>query len=301
MFRNLLKIKKDRHLHKGSAGDLIKRLKKHKILQKFFPGFTLIELLVVIAIIGILATAVMASLAFAREKARDSKRKQDAEQIDTAINLYIHDNGGLPPDLGVPDCVDLNNSDIACVASSETNPANWAILQTQLQPYISELPSDPCTNCSEIVTYEYVYHAPAGVNAFLDPTVPDFSSRTYSIFASALESNEEESFGYGPSVPESSGGGGPSGPTPTVDISASPNPTLSGNSTISWTSTNVTSCTASNGFPDWDWMGAKPTSGTHNTPAPFSGGDMTYVITCTGDYGEVSDSVILDVPMASPV
>lgn len=303
MFHNLLKNKRGEHGHKGSAGDLLSRLKKHKVLPKFFPGFTLIELLVVIAILGILSTVVMGSVASAREKARDTKRKQDVRQVDTAINLYIDDNGGSPPDLGVPGCIDLYNSDIACIASSQTHPENWAVLQTQLLPYISELPSDPCINCSGDIVFEYIYHAPAAVNASLDPVVPDFTSRSYSIYTNALERNEEEAFGYGPSVPELSeeGDGGLSGPVPTVDITASPNPTLGVTSTISWTSSNVTSCTASGAEIDWTWFGAKSTSGSQDTPVPFSGADLTYTITCTGDHGSVSDSVILDLPIVSPL
>jgi len=56
-------------------------------------GFTLIELLVVISIIGLLSSIVLASLSVAREKARDSKRKQDMEQYKIALELYYSDNG----------------------------------------------------------------------------------------------------------------------------------------------------------------------------------------------------------------
>ncbi|MDQ5954079.1 MAG: ral secretion pathway protein [Patescibacteria group bacterium] len=267
--------------------DLVKCLKKHnKKVQKFFSGFTLIELLVVIAIIGILATVVMISLSAAREKVRDAKRKQDVKQVDTAISLYMDDHDGSPPDLGDSNCVNLSSSDINCIASSETNPANWTILETQLQPYISELPSDSCVNCSETVTFEYIYHAPAGVNASLDPVVPDFSGKTYSIFASALESNEEESFGYGPSVPASEGA--PAAPVASVDLVANPDPALR---TTTWTSSNVTSCTATGGDPDAVWAGAKSTSGSYVTPAYLMGATVTYILTCTGDYGPASDSI----------
>jgi hypothetical protein len=166
----------------------------------------------------------------------------------------------------------------------------WAILQTQLQPYISALPSDSCLNCAEGVTFEYVYHAPAGVNASLDPAVPDFSSRTYSIFASALESNEEESFGYGPSVPASEGA--PAAPVASVDLVANPDPALR---TITWISSNVTSCTATGGVPDPNWPGAKATNGSHVAAAWLSGASPNYVLTCTGDYGEVSDSLVFQI------
>lgn len=60
-------------------------------------GFTLIELLVVIAIIGTLASVVLASLNTAREKARDTKRVADIEQIQKALQLYWLDNDGTYP------------------------------------------------------------------------------------------------------------------------------------------------------------------------------------------------------------
>lgn len=56
-------------------------------------GFTLIELLVAIAIIGILSSVVLSSLNSAREKARDTRRKSDLNQIRTALILYNEDYG----------------------------------------------------------------------------------------------------------------------------------------------------------------------------------------------------------------
>ncbi len=59
-------------------------------------GFTLIELLVVIAIIGILSTMAVIALGNARAKARDAKRQSDLKMLQTAIELYISDNGNVP-------------------------------------------------------------------------------------------------------------------------------------------------------------------------------------------------------------
>lgn len=56
-------------------------------------GFTLIELLVVIAVIGLLSSLVLVSLAGARAKARDARRKNDLDQIRTALVLYYDARG----------------------------------------------------------------------------------------------------------------------------------------------------------------------------------------------------------------
>lgn len=59
-------------------------------------GFTLIELLVVIAIVGILSSVVMGSLNSARGKGRDSQRKTNLKQLQTALELYYNDNFQYP-------------------------------------------------------------------------------------------------------------------------------------------------------------------------------------------------------------
>ena len=59
-------------------------------------GFTLIELLVVVAIIGILSSVVLASLNTARGKARDAVRLSDMHTLQTALALYMSNNGTYP-------------------------------------------------------------------------------------------------------------------------------------------------------------------------------------------------------------
>ena len=80
---------------------------------------------------------------------------------------------------------------------------------------------------------------------------------------------------------------------PTVDIKAdgSDGPVdISCNTavTLSWTSTNADSCTASGG-----WSGSKSTSGSESTGNLTS--SKTYTITCTGAGGSASDSVKVNI------
>jgi hypothetical protein len=82
------------------------------------------------------------------------------------------------------------------------------------------------------------------------------------------------------------GAGGSSGPaTATVNIvpsaTLSANPALvasGGTATLTWSSSNATSCTASGG-----WSGTEPATGSHTTGAVSS--NMTYSLTCTGAGG----------------
>ena len=59
-------------------------------------GFTLIELLVVIAIIALLSTLAVISLSSAREDARDSKRLADVRAMQSAVELFINQQGVAP-------------------------------------------------------------------------------------------------------------------------------------------------------------------------------------------------------------
>jgi prepilin-type N-terminal cleavage/methylation domain-containing protein len=67
---------------------------QHDIKQK--SGFTLIELMVVVAIVGLIATAVLASMQSSRIAARDAQRVQEARQLVSALELYRNQNGRYP-------------------------------------------------------------------------------------------------------------------------------------------------------------------------------------------------------------
>ena len=78
-------------------------------------------------------------------------------------------------------------------------------------------------------------------------------------------------------------------PVPTVSLAANPTSVTSGGaSTLIWSSTNATSCTASGG-----WSGTKATSGSQSTGALTATGNFT--LTCTGTGGSASASATVTV------
>jgi len=81
---------------------------------------------------------------------------------------------------------------------------------------------------------------------------------------------------------------------PTVSLSASPTSITSGDySTLTWSSTNASSCSASGG-----WTGSVATSGSKATdPLTVS---TTYTLTCTGSGGSASQNTTITVATGAP-
>ncbi len=117
-------------------------------------GFTLIELLIVIAIIGILVALILPNLSGARERARDSRRKIDLNNIQQALRLYYNDNQIFPI------------------------TGNLSALTTT---YIAVLPADPASTASDI-PYTYTssgstYILYATLENLSDPDIASSQSR----------------------------------------------------------------------------------------------------------------------------
>ena len=91
-------------------------------------GFTLIELLVVIIILGVLSAFLVANFMGARERSRDSKRKSDLKQIQSALEMYRQDNPTSYPNA-------LPNAG-TCWSSAANCTANI---------YMKNVPGDPST------------------------------------------------------------------------------------------------------------------------------------------------------------
>lgn len=86
-------------------------------------GFTLVELLVVISIIGILVSVVAVNSNIARRQSRDARRKADLQNVAGALELYRATNRRYPM-------------------------GTYADLKAALQPFTTDVPTDPSTNAN---------------------------------------------------------------------------------------------------------------------------------------------------------
>ena len=93
--------------------------------------------------------------------------------------------------------------------------------------------------------------------------------------------------------------GTPPPPVPTVSLAAQPATVTTGQqSTLTWSSTNASSCEASGA-----WSGTRATSGQEATGA-LATGQHTYTLTCSGPGGQAAQSVTVtaqDTPPATPL
>lgn len=90
-------------------------------------------------------------------------------------------------------------------------------------------------------------------------------------------------------------------PTPSVTLNAGPSTVFSGSaSTLSWTSTNVSSCVASAVPASGSWTGARGVTSSfpHESTGPLSA-TTTFRLDCTGVNGNASDTATVTVVPAS--
>lgn len=119
-------------------------------------GFTLIELLVVISIIGILSGLLFVNFSGVRERGRDAVRKNDLQQIKTALRLYYNDNQQFPehtdPGFLIEACPTATVYGGGCI---------WGAQFSETTSYIM-LPRDPLNTGN----YTYRYYQTGGGEGF---------------------------------------------------------------------------------------------------------------------------------------
>jgi len=122
-----------------------------KILNKLLnkEGFTLMELLIVIVIIGILSTILIANFIGVRERARDSQRKSDLRQIQSALELYRADQGSYPDN---PNGSDQGYS-LTCGQNVSLTDLGINVEENATNFYMKSI---PCDQLGSSVGYRYI-------------------------------------------------------------------------------------------------------------------------------------------------
>lgn len=103
--------------------------------RRQFSGFTLIELLVSVAIIGVLSAFLIVNLNGFRERSRDTQRKKNLLEIQSALELDHADAAAYPTTANFPNC-----------GGSLTVGANV---------YMKKIPCDPLTGAAWGTSYIY--------------------------------------------------------------------------------------------------------------------------------------------------
>lgn len=103
---------------------MINKYQVSSIKYQVNRAFTLIEMLVVISLIGILAGLALISFSSSQKQARDTNRKSDLKQYQTALETFANISSGLYASRGnlagayaflCPDLNTLLNPDITCI------------------------------------------------------------------------------------------------------------------------------------------------------------------------------------------
>lgn len=71
--------------------------RKHLSFSRKAAGFTMIELLMVMAIMGVLAGLVIVTFPASQKRARDTQRKNNLKQYQTALEVYANKYNGFYP------------------------------------------------------------------------------------------------------------------------------------------------------------------------------------------------------------
>lgn len=104
-------------------------------------GFTLIEVVVVAGIIAVLATVVLANMSEAKQKARDTQRVSDLQQVQTAVRVYR----------------DLNSTSILPSYPNGDEIGDGSGFDTDILPFITAPVVDPFNSGSSKYYYNSNY------------------------------------------------------------------------------------------------------------------------------------------------
>ena len=137
-------------------------------LKKRNQGFTIVELLIVIVVIGILALLVITTYSGIQQKARNSKRQTDIQNVQTQLEAFFQQNGYYPSltdmnssswratnmkSLDVGALTDPSNPSTQTLASSPANKV-YAYQVTDASNASCESTDTNCAKYTLTATYE---------------------------------------------------------------------------------------------------------------------------------------------------
>jgi type II secretion system protein G len=119
-------------------------------------GFTLIELLIVMILLALLTFMGIGTYLSSQRKSRDTRRKNDLQEVARALEMYVNDAGGYPAS-------DASGNMLAC---NGTNACAWGDSWyksegNRMTTYMQNLPKDPSGRL------RYWYYKIPNVTAYL--------------------------------------------------------------------------------------------------------------------------------------
>ena len=167
-----------------------------KLKQK---GFTLIELLVTISIVAIIGSTIYAPFAQARKKARDSKRVQELQEIQSSLTQYSDSHGGCYPESKIKYSFFQSLSDSPLVINDASYTLNKSYISLDLYKKIDYKIIDNSGKAilppqSSTYPYEYMTTYSAGCNGNMKWKLSNQSVTTIGLYNSYQLFVELESY-----------------------------------------------------------------------------------------------------------